>query len=362
MSNAMNACSQCQAVPDALPSSGALVLANLHRSESVLLAESLEPYGIVPEEIEPGLCRIGLFHGCLEIVRDWVRLLPTGAVDEGRYVLLAEGEALSLGHLTKVRPLADLVKRLKNAWVLEMVRENRLVTHYHPIVDAEDPDAIHAHECLMRGVESDGGLVPPGRVLDAADEEGLLFHLDRACRINAIKGFAAQGVGGKAFINFNPVSVYNPLACLQSTVAAARSVGLTPDRIVFELIERNHVPDEAHLMRIVDFYRAAGYGVALDDVGAGYSGLNLLSSLKPDYIKLDMHLIRDVDRDPIKQRIVAQMLEMARGLGIRSVVEGVETEAEYEFARAEGADFVQGFLFARPAEWAVGAATLARAA
>ena len=253
----------------------------------------------------------------------------------------------------KMRPLKDLVKRLKNAWVLGVIRENRLTVHFQPIVEAGDPDRIHAHECLMRGVDESGDVFPPARILDAADEEGMVFHLDRIGRVNAIQGFAAQGVEGKAFINFNPVSVYNPLACLRTTVAAATASGLTPDRIVFELIERNHVADEAHLLRIVDFYRAAGYGVALDDVGSGYSGLNLLSTLMPDYIKLDMHLIRDVDKDPIKQSIVGNMLEMARKLDIRTIVEGVETEAEYEFARAEGADFVQGYLFAKPAANAV---------
>ena len=74
-----------------------------------------------------------------------------------------------------------------------------------------------------------------------------------------------------------------------------------------------------------------------------------------------MNLIRDVDQDPVRQSIVGNMLEMARKLGIRSVVEGVETEAEYEFARREGTDFVQGYLFAKPAAHARGAA-LAKAA
>lgn len=358
----MNACTNCRIVPDALPASGALILAGLSVASAASLNEALRPYGMVPYEIEGGLLRLEVFDSCFEILRDWARLTSNGLLEEGRYILLQPGETLGLGHLGRVRPLTELVKRLKNAWVLEMVRENRLTTYYHPIVEAGNPDTIHAHECLMRGVDTDGNLVPPTQVLDAADEEGLMFHLDRACRINAIKGFAAQGVAGKAFINFNPVSVYNPIACLQSTVAAANAARLTPDRIVFELIERNHVADEAHLLRVVDFYRAAGYGVALDDVGAGYSGLNLLTSLKPDYIKLDMHLIRDVDRDPVRQGIVARLLEMAQGLGIRSVVEGVETEAEYEFARRAGADFVQGYLFAKPAARAVGTVELAMAA
>ncbi|RYG25586.1 EAL domain-containing protein [bacterium] len=349
----MTLCAQCQSVPTPLSNDGTLILVGLDPEQIEALTSCVEVYGIVPTSVGEGMLSVSLFDGCFQIVLDWSRLVSERLVAEGRYLLLERGEELGLSHLAKVRPLSDLLKSLKNAWVLEMIRENRLVSYYHPIVNAGEPDVIHAHECLMRGVAEDGKIVSPGQVLDAADEEGLMFHLDRACRINAIKGFAGENVAGKAFINFNPVSVYNPVACLQSTVAAARSVGLRPERVVFELIERNHVADEAHLLRIVDFYRAAGYGVALDDVGAGYSGLNLLSSLKPDYIKLDMHLIRDVDKDPVRQSIVGNMLEMARKLGILSVVEGVETCEEYEFARAEGADFVQGYLFAKPAPRAV---------
>ncbi len=331
-----------------MPTKGALVLIGLPVAETVALVDGLAVYGIVPLRREGDLLQFELFQDAFEIVLEWACLVPDRVLEEGQYLHLASGESLSFAHLGRTKPLSSLVKRLKNAWVLEMVRENRFTTHYQPIFLTRNLDVIHAHECLMRGVEPTGATIPPGKVLDAADEEGLVFHLDRLCRINAIKGFAAQGVAGKTFINFNPVSIYNPVTCLQSTVVAANSVGLTPDRIVFELIERNHVADEAHLLRIVDFYRAAGYGIALDDVGAGYSGLNLLTSLEPDYIKLDMHLIRNVDTDPVRQGVVGNMLEMARKLGILSIVEGVETEGEYEFVLREGADFVQGYLFAKP--------------
>ena len=351
----MTTCKNCSLVPNALPVEGAIFLTGLPEAEAAALASALDPYGIPISSLDGGVRSFDLFDGAFEIVLDWARLVSDSLLSEGHYVLLAPDEALSFGHLGQARPLRDLVKRLKNAWVLDMVRENRFTNHFQPIVVTSNPDRIHAHECLMRGLSHAGDLVPPGKILDAADEEGLVFHLDRVGRINAIKNFATQGVEGKAFINFNPVSVYNPLACLATTVAAAKASGLTPDRIVFELIERNHVSDEAHLLRIVDFYRAAGYGVALDDVGAGYSSLNLLSSLRPDYIKLDMHLIRDVDQDPVRQSIVGNMLEMARKLDILSIVEGVETEAEYEFARAEGADFVQGYLFGKPQARARGA-------
>ena len=355
-------CAQCHHVSAPPITEGTLVLANLDDASRLALVSSLEPYGIAPSPIAEGVWSFVLFEGCVEIIREWARMASEKALADAAFIQLPTGENLGFAHMGRMRPLTDLVKRLKNAWVLEVIRNNRLTVHYHPIVEAADPDTIFAHECLMRGVDESGGVFPPARILDAADEEGLVFHLDRIARVNAIHGFAAQGVEGKAFINFNPVSVYNPLACLRTTVAAAKESGLTPDRIVFELIERNHVADEAHLLRIVDFYRAAGYGVALDDVGAGYSGLNLLSTLMPDYIKLDMHLIRNVDTDPIKQSIVGNLLEMARKLGVRTVVEGVETEAEYRFARQEGADFVQGYLFAKPAARALAGFSPLRAA
>ena len=89
--------------------------------------------------------------------------------------------------------------------------------------------------------------------------------------------------------------------------------------------------------------------MALDDVGAGYNSLTLLTRLRPDFVKLDMELTRGVDRDRYKARVVGKLLEMARDIGARTVVEGVETDGEWVWARAHGADFVQGYLFARPA-------------
>ena len=99
----------------------------------------------------------------------------------------------------------------------------------------------------------------------------------------------------------------------------------------------------------MEFYRGAGFRVALDDLGSGYGSLNLLSQLKPDFVKLDMKLIRDVDRDPYKAEITRKLLEMARGLGVATIVEGIETQGEWEWAHENGADYAQGYLFARPA-------------
>lgn len=119
--------------------------------------------------------------------------------------------------------------------------------------------------------------------------------------------------------------------------------------MVFEIVETERAHDPSHLRHILDYYREAGFRIALDDVGAGYSSLNLIHLLRPDILKLDMELIRDVDRDPYKARIAANLLHVATSLGIDALAEGIETEGELQWVREHGAKYAQGHLIARPA-------------
>ncbi|RYG30629.1 EAL domain-containing protein, partial [bacterium] len=125
--------------------------------------------------------------------------------------------------------------------------------------------------------------------------------------------------------------------------------GIPRERIVFEVVESDDVEDRDHLLNILRYYRKEGFRVALDDLGSGYSSLNLLTEILPDVAKLDMALIRDIDTDPVRQKVVTHLLHLARELGVTTVVEGVETAAEADFCRSAGADLVQGYFFARPA-------------
>jgi len=93
----------------------------------------------------------------------------------------------------------------------------------------------------------------------------------------------------------------------------------------------------------------ACFAVALDDLGAGYSSLNMLSELRPDCVKLDMGLLRNVHADPVRSMVAANMLDLARALGIRSIGEGIESMEEFDWLAKNGADYAQGYLFARPA-------------
>ena len=200
----------------------------------------------------------------------------------------------------------------------------------------------------MRGENKDGTLISPGRLYDVARQSDMLFHLDRASRLCHIRNVIRHEVQTNVFINFNPTAIYDPEYCLKTTVQAIRRSKLVPSRIVFEVVESDEV-DAKRLPKIVDFYRREGFRVALDDLGAGFSSLNLLSTLRPDFVKLDMELVRNVDTDSYKASVARKLLEMAGELGVETVAEGIETAGEAQWWAEYGATYLQGYFFAKPA-------------
>lgn len=170
--------------------------------------------------------------------------------------------------------------------------------------------------------------------------------LDPNERFDVVTATVASNVF-EPLVRYDRQMAFEP--CLASTVKAVEEHGLTPGHIVFEVVESDRAPDTDQLTRILGFYRKRGFQVALDDLGAGYSSLGLMNRLRPDYVKLDMEIIRDVDTDPYKAQLAMKLLEAARELGVGTVAEGVETAGEYAWVKAHGADYVQGYYVARPA-------------
>jgi EAL domain-containing protein (putative c-di-GMP-specific phosphodiesterase class I) len=214
---------------------------------------------------------------------------------------------------------------------------------YQPIVDLATR-SVYAHEALVRGPNGEGAWTVLSRVTDENR-----YQFDQACRVNAIRGAAALGIRERLSINFLPNAVYQPAACIQSTFAAAREYGFPLENIIFEVTEGERVTDRRHLVNIFREYHRFGFRTAIDDFGAGYAGLDLLSEYQPDLIKLDMALVRDIDSSKPKQAIVRGVLSMCGELGIKVLAEGVETAAERDFLRGQGVRLMQGYLFARPA-------------
>ena len=214
---------------------------------------------------------------------------------------------------------------------------------FQPIVDAGRRE-VFGYEALVRGADGQGA----GWVLAQVTPE-TMYRFDQTCRVLAIETAARLGLASMLSINFMPNAVYEPASCIRLTLAAAERVGFPVERLMFELTEGERIVDAAHALRILRYYHQRGFTTAIDDFGAGFAGLNLLSQFQPQVLKIDMELVRGIDNSLPKQAIVEGVVLMAGKLGSRLIAEGVETRGELDCLRGLGIELFQGYLFAKPA-------------
>ena len=216
---------------------------------------------------------------------------------------------------------------------------------FQPIVDVQ-VGRILAYEALTRGPAGE----PIGTVLEKSVHNNR-YALDQRCREKAIALAATLDLlatGADLSINFFPNAVYQPKQCLRRTFNAADAVGFPLDRIIFEITEVEEVRSHEHLRNIMIEYKKHGLRLAIDDFGAGHSGLSLLSVFQPDIIKIDRALIHCIHDRPASRAIVASILQVCRDLGIIVIAEGIEQEREMQTLCDMGIFNMQGFFFARP--------------
>ncbi len=215
---------------------------------------------------------------------------------------------------------------------------------FQPIV-AVNEQRVWGYEALVRGPNGESA----HSVLSQLTE-GDLYRFDQAARVMAIEtaGKLFDDPQARLSINFMPNAVYEPQACIQKSLAAARRSNFPPSNLMFEFTENERMADPAHVENIVKANKRLGFLTALDDFGAGYAGLGLLARLQPDLIKVDMELLRNIHLSRSKQVIVAGITSMARELDIKILAEGVENEAELTVLRAAGIELFQGYYFSKP--------------
>lgn len=213
---------------------------------------------------------------------------------------------------------------------------------YQPIVDVSS-ETVFAYEALVRGTGGESAW----SVLSQVTELNR-YSFDQICRVKAVKLAAGLGMEAMLSINFMPNAVYQAEYCIRTTLAAAKTYNFDTRKIIFELTEGEDLSSVDHLVSIIKAYQNMGFSTAIDDFGAGFSRYNLMTASPPDLLKLDMGLIRDIDREPNKQAVVNGIVTMMTQLGGRIVAEGVETVQEYAWLKSRGIHLFQGYLFARP--------------
>ena len=249
--------------------------------------------------------------------------------------------------LMKASKLSGLVNRLDGDWVRKIISDHKLLTFYQPILKTDDPSTVFGYECLTRG-ESDGGdVIAPVLLFGRAKKAGLINELDCAAYLNAVESIRKLDSQDRFLLNVCPAVAFSSDGDIRQMLEA--TTASVKNQIVIEITESERIDDDEALLNVLAEFRAAGVRLALDDVGSGYSSLNLLAELRPELIKIDMHLVRGASRDHYRACIVRKLIELAQELKIQTVAEGIETEDDWKWALDHGADYVQGFLFARPA-------------
>jgi EAL domain-containing protein (putative c-di-GMP-specific phosphodiesterase class I)/CheY-like chemotaxis protein len=211
---------------------------------------------------------------------------------------------------------------------------------FQPVVNPSER-RIFGYEALMR--TSEASLPHPGAVLSAAERLGRLGDLGRRVRSLSAAAFARAPDDAMLLVNLHTQDLLD-----EELYAAHSPLSKIASRVILEITERSTIDDVKDVTARMDVLRRLGFRIAIDDLGAGYAGLSSFVALEPNIVKLDMSLVRGVDRSAIRQRIVGSMTALCKEMGMSVVAEGVETTAEHECVQRLGCGLVQGYLFAKP--------------
>ena len=251
--------------------------------------------------------------------------------------------AIEAGRLARSRDRADTLSE-QTERAIEALDDGleQLWVAFQPIGDWRRR-AVFGFEALAR---CDHPAIPhPGVLFAAAEAADRVPDVERAIRALIVDSLADLEPGVSLFVNLHPSTLADPEFFDSSNALFGAS-----ERIVLEVTERCPLEEIDGVEARIDALRASGFRIAIDDLGAGYAGLNTFAKVQPDVVKLDLELIRDVDRSRTNAKVIESMVRLARELDCIVVAEGIETAPEYETLTALGCDLIQGFLLARPAK------------
>lgn len=214
---------------------------------------------------------------------------------------------------------------------------------FQPIVDARTRDIV-SFEALVRGPHGE-----PSASVFAQVPQGCFTRFDEMCRSKAIFLASRLKIPRRLNINMSAHSIYQVDMSIMTTFQASIQSGIPVENIIFEVLEMESLTDRRNLLQYLKLIQDFGFSTAIDDFGAGYSGLKLLVEYQPNYIKLDRHLVGNIQDDEIKQSVFCGIKQICDKLKIEIVAEGVETASEYHWLRKADINIFQGYFFARPA-------------
>lgn len=242
------------------------------------------------------------------------------------------------------REAIDAAERKRR--LADIIDRGDIHTLVQPLFKLDDLTII-GYEALSRGPEG-GEFERPDKLFKVAYDADLVLKLERLCRRQAIRAAADLPPGRVLCLNIEPEAIADPELRDVMFTALLADAAITPDRIVLEITERTAITDFTVFRSTLEYLRALGFAVAVDDAGAGYGSLQVLAEVKPEWLKIDMSLVRGVESDNVRQQLIASLVTFAERMGVRLVAEGIETREELLTLRELNVGYGQGFLFTKP--------------
>lgn len=353
----------------AVASDGPAALAELHAAARSGAEGGAATFDVVVSDVGmPGMSGVELLRAVRQIDTELPVILctgapsletATGALEHGALQYFAKPVAIEVLAQAIARAHERYADAKRKSEALRVVTEMRAKTGeqltlqgafdrmlggmwmaYQPIVSPERQD-VFGNEALLRSREP--ALPHPGAVLGAAERLGRLRDLGRRARALAAAGFDAAPPGTLLFVNLHSQDL-DDVDLLANDSALTRIA----DRVVLEITERAAVADDAETMARIRALRQVGFRIAIDDLGEGYAGLTSLARIEPEFVKLDMSLVRDIGGSVVRQHIVGAVASLCAEIGMHLIGEGVETREERDVLLDLGCGLQQGYLFAKP--------------
>jgi EAL domain-containing protein (putative c-di-GMP-specific phosphodiesterase class I) len=230
----------------------------------------------------------------------------------------------------------------------DILLRERVVMAYQPILRMKD-QTVAGCEALARGPRG-SGLETADALFAAAARHNLLVELDRLCRRRALLSSGRVPSNAKLFVNTLPATMRDPQFRGKPLIDLLGNAQVSPDRIVMEITEKELIENYDLFRDSMGNFTDLGMSFAVDDVGAGYSGLESIARLKPHYLKIDIALVRGVHESMVNKAMVKAIISLGHGIGATVIAEGIHTEDELQALRTMGVDFGQGYYLARPIE------------
>jgi EAL domain-containing protein (putative c-di-GMP-specific phosphodiesterase class I) len=230
--------------------------------------------------------------------------------------------------------------------LLDLIVRERVITAYQPILLLKDRTVL-GFEALTRGARGTG-LETADELFGAAAEHGLMVELDRLCRRRALLATGRIPSNARVFVNTLPATIRDPQFRGKPLIDFLGRAQVSPDRIVIEITEKLVIENYSLFRETMAYFTDLGMSFAVDDVGAGYSGLESIARLKPHFLKIDISLVRDVHSSLVNQEMVKAIISLGTGIGATVIAEGIHTEDETRTLQEMGVNYGQGYFLARP--------------